>query len=118
MQIELSEEHQAIQENVAKICAGFDDAYWSAREEEKTFPFEFHRAMADGGWLGITMPAHLGGAGLGVTEAAIMMHTVTSSAGGYSAASCRGAGGGLTRSAASSAWRVLASFTAFSFTGP
>ena len=51
MQIELSEEHQAIQENVAKICAGFDDAYWSAREEEKTFPFEFHRAMADGGWL-------------------------------------------------------------------
>ena len=87
MQIELSEEHQAIQENVAKICAGFDDAYWSAREEEKTFPFEFHRAMADGGWLGITMPAHLGGAGLGVTEAAIMMHTVTSSAGGYSAAS-------------------------------
>jgi len=87
MQIELSEEHQAIQESVKKICAGFDDAYWTAREEEKTFPFEFHRAMADGGWLGITMPQELGGAGLGVTEAAIMMHTVTSSSGGYSAAS-------------------------------
>ena len=36
----------------------------------------------------------------------------------YSAASCRGAGGGLARSATSWAWRVLASFAAFSFTGP
>jgi alkylation response protein AidB-like acyl-CoA dehydrogenase len=87
LQIELSEEHLAIQDSVKKICAAFDDAYWSEREEEKTFPTEFHRAMADGGWLGITMPQELGGAGLGVTEAAIMMHTVTSSAGGYSAAS-------------------------------
>ncbi len=43
--------------------------------------------MAAGGWLGITMPEELGGSGLGVTEAAIMMHAVTSSNGGYSAAS-------------------------------
>lgn len=40
-----------------------------------------------GGWLGVTMPERLGGAGLGVTEAAVMMHAVTSSGGGYSAAS-------------------------------
>jgi acyl-CoA dehydrogenase len=43
--------------------------------------------MADAGWLGITMPEELGGAGLGVTEAAIMMHAVTSGGGGFSAAS-------------------------------
>ena len=43
--------------------------------------------MAEGGWLGITMPEDVGGAGLGVTEAAIMMHAATSSNGGYSAAS-------------------------------
>src|SRR3546814_6710269 len=43
--------------------------------------------MAEGGWLGITMPEAVGGAGLGVTEAALMMHTVTSSGGGFSAAS-------------------------------
>jgi acyl-CoA dehydrogenase len=87
MQIELSEEQQAIRDNVAKVCAGFDDEYWSQREEEKSFPFEFHKAMADGGWLGITMPVELGGTNMGVTEAAIMMHAVTQSAGGYSAAS-------------------------------
>jgi acyl-CoA dehydrogenase len=43
--------------------------------------------MADGGWLGITMPEALGGSALGVTEAALMMHRVTSGAGGFSAAS-------------------------------
>jgi len=34
----------------------------------------------------ITTPESLGGAGLGVTEAAVMMQAVTSSGGGYSAA--------------------------------
>ena len=87
MEIQLTGEQQAIAAAVTQVCDRFDDDYWSAREAEKTFPFEFHRAMADGGWLGITMPESLGGAGLGVTEAAIMMHAVTQSAGGYSAAS-------------------------------
>jgi acyl-CoA dehydrogenase len=85
--IQLSEEQEAIRDGVAKVCDGFDDEYWSACDTEKRFPFEFHRAMADGGWLGITMPESLGGANLGVTEAAVMMHTVSRSAGGYSAAS-------------------------------
>jgi acyl-CoA dehydrogenase len=87
MEIDLSPEHEAIREGVKKVVDQFDDEYWSAREEEKTFPFAFHKAMADGGWLGITMPPELGGAGLGVTEAAIMMHTVTSGCGGYNSAS-------------------------------
>jgi acyl-CoA dehydrogenase len=87
MDISLSEQHEAIRDGVKQICDQFGDEYWSARDEEKSFPFEFHRAMADAGWLGITMPEELGGAGLGVTEAALMMHTVASGAGGYSAAS-------------------------------
>ncbi len=87
MQIELSEDHKSIQENVKRICDGFDDVYWSDLDQTGEFPHAFHRAIADAGWLGITMPEHLGGAGLGVTEAAIMMHTITQSSGGYSAAS-------------------------------
>jgi acyl-CoA dehydrogenase len=82
-----SEQQQSIREGVKRVCDGFDDAYWSACDEEKRFPVEFHRAMADGGWLGITMPEELGGSNLGVTEAAIMMNVVSGSAGGYSAAS-------------------------------
>ena len=87
MQIELSDDHKAIQENVKRICDGFGDDYWSNLDQTGEFPHEFHRALADAGWLGITMPEELGGAGLGVTEAAIMMNTITNSAGGYSAAS-------------------------------
>ncbi len=87
MDIQLSDEHRAIDANVARICARFDDAYWTECDRAPRFPEEFYRAMAEAGWLGITMPVELGGAGLGVTEAAIMMHAVTRGGGGFSAAS-------------------------------
>lgn len=87
MEIALSGEQEAIRDGVQKVCDRFGDDYWSQKDQDKQFPFEFHKAMADGGWLGITMPEELGGANLGVTEAALMMHTVSRSAGGYSAAS-------------------------------
>lgn len=78
---------QAIREGVRAVVTQFDDDYWLARDEDGVFPYEFHRAMAEGGWLGITMPEELGGAGLGVTEAAVMMHEVASHGGGMTAAS-------------------------------
>ena len=87
MDFALTDQQLAIDEGVRKVCAGFNDAYWTECEEHARFPHEYYRAMADGGWLGITMPERLGGAGLGVTEAAVMMHAITSSGGGYSAAS-------------------------------
>ncbi|MGK2908236.1 MAG: acyl-CoA dehydrogenase family protein [Sphingobium sp.] len=87
MDISFSEDQEAIRDSVRKVCDLFDDEYWSRCDQEKAFPFEFHKAMADAGWLGITMPEEFGGANLGVTEAAIMMHEVAASAGGYSAAS-------------------------------
>ncbi|MEJ0049046.1 MAG: acyl-CoA dehydrogenase family protein [Rhodospirillales bacterium] len=76
-----------IRAGVRAVVSRFDDAYWLARDEDGEFPAEFHRAMADAGWLGITMPTEYGGAGLGVTEAAIMMHEVASHGGGMAAAS-------------------------------
>jgi len=87
LDISLSEDQRAIHDSVSKICTRFGDDYWTECDQTPRFPDEFHRAMADAGWLGITMPEELGGAGLGVTEAAIMMHAVTSGGGGFSAAS-------------------------------
>jgi acyl-CoA dehydrogenase len=87
MEINLNETQQEIDSSVRKVCTEFDDEYWSECDENARFPQEFHTAMAKAGWLGITMPEDLGGAGLGVADAAIMMHAVTSSGGGYSAAS-------------------------------
>ena len=87
MDFSLTSDQQAVCDAVQKICAGFDDDYWLARDQSGDFPEDFYRAIADGGWLGIAMPEEYGGAGLGVTEAALMMHTVAGSAGAMSAAS-------------------------------
>jgi len=87
MDFGLSPEQEAIREGVAAVCRRFGDDYWRDCEAEARFPREFHRAMAEGGWLGITMPPEHGGAGLGVTEAALMMHTVARHGGAMAAAS-------------------------------
>ncbi len=43
--------------------------------------------MARDGWLGIAMPEQYGGAGLGITEAAVMMQAIAESGAGFSGAS-------------------------------
>ncbi len=68
MDITLSPDHRAIDESVSRITAAFGDDYWTQCDQTPRFPNEFHRAMADAGWLGITMPVELGGAGLGAPE--------------------------------------------------
>ncbi|MEJ0028461.1 MAG: acyl-CoA dehydrogenase family protein [Rhizomicrobium sp.] len=87
MDITLSADHRAIAENAGRVVARFGDDYWTEIDSTPRFPVEFHKAMADAGWLGIAMPVEYGGAGLGVTEAAILMHTVAKGGGGYAAAS-------------------------------
>lgn len=85
--IEASEERRQIVESVKRICDRFDDEWWLEKERDHAFPHEFHAAMAEAGWLGITMPEELGGAGLGVTDAALLMQTIGNSAGAISACS-------------------------------
>jgi acyl-CoA dehydrogenase len=57
------------------------------RDRTGEFPHELHAALADAGWLGIAMPTDYGGAGLGITEAAIMMQAVAESGAAMSGAS-------------------------------
>ncbi|EJL31891.1 acyl-CoA dehydrogenase [Caulobacter sp. AP07] len=83
----LTEEQEAIREGVAKLCADFDDEYWRRTDETGIFPEEFVAAIAQGGWLGVAMPESVGGAGLGLTEAAVMMQAVAQSGAGFSGAS-------------------------------
>ncbi|WP_244642101.1 acyl-CoA dehydrogenase family protein [Chelatococcus reniformis] len=85
--VELTPERRQICEAVKALCDRFDDAYWLDLDNRHAFPHEFHAAMARDGWLGITMPEQYGGAGLGVTEAALLMQTVANSAGAIAACS-------------------------------
>ncbi len=87
MQFQLSEDQEAIRDSVAKICMRFDDAYWLEKDRNGGFPEDFHRAFAEEGWLGICIPEAFGGSGLGITEAAVMMQTISQSGAGYSGAS-------------------------------
>ena len=87
MDFSISDDHRAIREGVGAVVRRFDDEYWLARDDDGEFPTDFHRALADAGWLGITMPPDYGGAGLGVSEAVIMLHEVASHGGGMAAAS-------------------------------
>ena len=76
-----------IVDSVTRLCARFDADYWRQTDETGEFPETFVAAMAAGGWLGTAMPEALGGSGLGLTEAALMMQAVAQSGAGFSGAS-------------------------------
>jgi acyl-CoA dehydrogenase len=87
MDFSFNEEQLAIRDAVEKICAGFGPDYWLKLDREGGFPHDFHAALAAGGWLGIAMPEAHGGAGRGITEAALIMQAVSQSGAGFSGAS-------------------------------
>jgi len=80
-------DQQRIRDGVARLCQRFGDDYWLKKDTEGGFPHEFHRAMAEDGWLGVAMPEAYGGSGLGISEAAIVMQAVAQSGAGFSGAS-------------------------------
>ncbi len=85
--MKFSDEQLLLRDNVARLCSEFDDAYWRERDRDGGFPHDFHQAVAAGGWLGIAIPEAYGGAGLGITDAALMMQTIAQSGAGLSGAS-------------------------------
>ena len=87
MNFEFSEDQHAIRTAIEKICRPFGDEYWLERDRIGGFPHEFHQALAQAGWLGIAMSPDYGGAGLGMTEAALMLQTISASGAGMSGAS-------------------------------
>lgn len=79
MNFELSEEQLLIRESVVKLCADFPDDYWSKKDTEHEFPWDFYEAMAEAGWLGIAIPEAYGGSGRGITEASLVLEEVAAS---------------------------------------
>jgi acyl-CoA dehydrogenase len=87
MDFAYTDEQLEIERAVQTICRRFDADYWRAKDRDGGFPHDFHAAFAEAGWLGIAMPTEVGGAGLGITEAAIMMRAIAASGAGMSGAS-------------------------------
>jgi acyl-CoA dehydrogenase len=84
---QLSQEQEDIVAAIAGICARFGDAYWREHDRNGEHPDEFFAAIANNGWLGISMPEEYGGSGLGIVEAALMMRTIAESGACLSGAS-------------------------------
>ncbi|MDB5970405.1 MAG: acyl-CoA dehydrogenase [Hydrocarboniphaga sp.] len=87
MDFSLTPDQQNVRDAILKHCSQYSPEYWLERDREGVFPLDFHQSMAEAGWLGIAMPEAVGGAGLGITEAAIMMQAVAEAGGGMTAAS-------------------------------
>ncbi|MGC4250506.1 MAG: acyl-CoA dehydrogenase family protein [Sphingobium sp.] len=87
MDYELNEQQRAIVDAAERICEKYGLEYWLEREVKGGFPEEYFQEVAKGGWLGIAMPEEYGGAGLGITEAALFLRTVAAGGGALAAAS-------------------------------
>ena len=87
MKFEFTDDQLAIQDAIARLCADFDADYWLDCDTTGEFPQKFVDAICEAGWFGIAMPEEFGGAGLGITEATIMMQAIAESGAGYTGAS-------------------------------
>ena len=87
MNFSLNEDQRSLVAAIERLCEDFPIDYWRDHDDRAVFPHEFHRAVAESGWLGIAMPEAQGGAGLGITEAALMMRAISASGAGMSGAS-------------------------------
>ncbi len=87
MDFEFTPDQLALRDAVSRICERYPDEYWLERDREGGFPEPLHADLARDGWLGIAMPQEYGGAGLGMTEAALMMQTIAASGAGFTGAS-------------------------------
>ena len=82
-----SEMGESFREEVRSLCRRFEPDYWREHDRTAEYPWEFLRAFAERGWLGLVIPERYGGSGLGVTEAGILLEAVCESGAGLSGAS-------------------------------
>lgn len=87
MDFALTEQQALIRKEVAALARSFSMDYWLDKDRTGDYPWEFVKAFADGSWLGINIPEAYGGSGLGITEAALMLHEICASGAGTSGAS-------------------------------
>ncbi len=87
MNFALTESQELIRKEVAALARTFGWEYWREKDRKGEYPTEFVEAFARAGWLGLVIPEPYGGAGLGVTEACLMLEAICASGAGLSGAS-------------------------------
>ena len=83
-----SDNYQDIRDAVRALCAQFPNAYHRKVDAARAYPEEFVTALTSAGWLAALIPTEYGGAGLGLTEASVIMEEINRSGGNCGA--CHG----------------------------
>ncbi len=76
---------EVLREAVREICKRFPDEYWRRLDREGAYPEEFVRALTEQGYLSVLIPEEYGGAGLGITEASVILEEINRCGGNASA---------------------------------
>ncbi len=82
------EAYADIREGIRALCRDFPPEYHRRIDEARGYPEEFVEALTREGWMAALIPEEYGGAGLGLTEASVIMEEINR-AGGNSGA-CHG----------------------------
>jgi alkylation response protein AidB-like acyl-CoA dehydrogenase len=82
----LTDLQASVRREATTIAAQFPLDYWLALDREAAYPWDFVRAYASAGWLGVLIPEAYGGSGLGLTEAALLLQAIARSGAGTSGA--------------------------------
>jgi acyl-CoA dehydrogenase len=87
MDFALTEAQETVRKEVGTLARAFGWEYWREKDAKAQYPTEFVAAFARAGWLGLAIPEAYGGAGLGMTEAGLMLEAICASGAGLSGAS-------------------------------
>lgn len=80
--------HREIRDGVRALCAQFPSEYHREVDKARAYPEEFVDALIREGWMAALIPEKYGGAGLGLTEASVIMEEINRSGGNSGA--CHG----------------------------
>src|SRR5712691_9746957 len=81
-----AQDQQAIRQSVRELCRDFPDAYWRKVDKAEEYPHAFVKAVTESGYLAALIPEEYGGAGMGITEASIILEEINRA--GANSAAC------------------------------
>ncbi len=81
MTVSPPELHQELRQAVGDLCRRFPDTYWRELDATRAYPENFVKTLTKAGYLAALIPEEYGGAGLGVTEASIILEEVNRAGG-------------------------------------
>lgn len=76
MNFELTELQEQIRDSVRQLCSKFDLDYWRKLDDKNEYPDAFLKALTEAGWLSVVIPKEYGGAGLGISEACVVLEEI------------------------------------------